>query len=174
MMLCGVICGYAQNTPPFSASTETWTFGDQTWSDAIQISECNKTSFTNTPTNPQCRNYTYEGKTFYYYNWAYVNTNAIILCPSPWRVPTEADFKTLVADLRGNTNVKSKIAAVRAAWGTGGFAYDGYDILSETTANYWSSTETGRRGASQLYIWSSETNETFQNKDCGMQVRCVK
>jgi hypothetical protein len=39
------LAGYAQTTPRYAASTQTWTFGEQIWSDAIHIPECNKTDF---------------------------------------------------------------------------------------------------------------------------------
>ena len=88
IMLCGVLGGYAQTTPPYAASTKTWTFGEQTWSDAIHIPECNKSSFTERYYETQCRSYTQGANTWYYYNWLYVNKHAARLCHSPWRVPS--------------------------------------------------------------------------------------
>jgi hypothetical protein len=41
IMLCGICYGYAQ-TPPYAASTKTWQFGEQLWSDAIHEPLCNK------------------------------------------------------------------------------------------------------------------------------------
>jgi hypothetical protein len=35
IMLCGIVCGYTQNTPLHAASIRTWNFGNLTWSDAI-------------------------------------------------------------------------------------------------------------------------------------------
>jgi hypothetical protein len=83
--------------PPHAASTKTWTFGNQIWSDAIRIPECNKTSFTASSDVPHCRSYTYNTITHYYYNWAYMNTNKNIMCPAPWRVPTRYYFDDLIA-----------------------------------------------------------------------------
>jgi hypothetical protein len=63
IMLCGVISGYAQNTPRYAASTTTWKYGEQTWSDAIQVPECDKEDFEASST-PQCRSYTKDGTTW--------------------------------------------------------------------------------------------------------------
>jgi hypothetical protein len=86
----------AINTPPYAATTRTWVFGDQIWSDAIHIPVCNKETFENSYTEPQCHSYTENGKIWYYYNGIYVMTNQHAMCPSPWRVPTTADFRNLM------------------------------------------------------------------------------
>jgi hypothetical protein len=79
-------------TPTYAASKNVWKFGDQIWSDAIQIPDCNKSSFEISSTVPQCCSYTYEGNTYYYYNWAYVHEYKKILCPGKiWRVPSRAN-----------------------------------------------------------------------------------
>jgi hypothetical protein len=103
-MLCGVCCGYDQNTPPHAASAETWTVGDQTWSDAIHMPKCKEGTFKRKSSKPQCCSYTIEGKKYYYYNWPYVKANAAKLCPSPWRVPTTDDFRKLTAAFLGCVN----------------------------------------------------------------------
>jgi hypothetical protein len=165
IMLCGVICGYAQKTPTHAASTKTWTFGNQTWSDVIHIPACNKESFKSINTDPHCRSYTESGNTWYYYNWAYVNKNAATLCPSPWRVPTREDFDVLK---------KNKSTGLADAWGYGGELSSNIFFHGDTQAYYWSSTETNDDIAYRLYYSSSNLNVANNKKLLGFQVRCVK
>jgi hypothetical protein len=74
LMLCGVCCSYAQDRPPHAASDQTWVFGNQTWSDIIQMPGCNKVTFEISDDSPQCRSRrTILGETRYYYNWKYVS-----------------------------------------------------------------------------------------------------
>jgi hypothetical protein len=166
MMLCGVMCGYAQNTPPHAASTRTWTFGEQTWSDAIHCPECDKGTFEESNDDPQCRSYTYEGKTFYYYNWAYVNANKERICPSPWRVPEVEDFDLLDSNTTYSTLIN--------AWGYGGEARGSnvYDVILNTY--YWSSTEYSDSLICNLYCGCCDVSTQVSNKYYGYQVRCVK
>jgi hypothetical protein len=158
------------NTLPYAATTQTWTFGDQTWSDAIQCPECNKETFENSYTEPHCRSYTENGKTWYYYNWAYVKQNAATLCPSPWRVPSRSDFEILA----NNTWASALIDA----WGYGGDAYSSSIVNSGSYAYYWSSTgyENGFDYAySLLYRTNGYVNpQNTAYKYYGLQVRCVK
>jgi uncharacterized protein (TIGR02145 family) len=167
IMLFGVICGYAQNTPRYAASTKTWTFGTQTWSDVIRIPECNKNDFKNSSKEPQCRSYTSGGKTYYYYNWQYVTKNVATLCPSSWRVPTQSDFDVLVHNTTG--------AALAAAWGFGGLA-GGSSMRNESThAYYWSSTEHLSGYAYDLRYADDGTLEVnYYGEAYGFQIRCVK
>jgi hypothetical protein len=154
-------------TPSYAASTQTWTFGAQTWSDAIRIPECDKESFTSDYNNPQCRSYTEGANTWYYYNWPYVNANKGTLCPSPWRVPSREDFDALVSN--------TTYSALSSAWGYGGYTISSLNNVS-VTAYHWSSTESSsnityahflRYGSDNLYV-------TTLYKDAGMQVRCVR
>jgi hypothetical protein len=168
MMTAAVIAvsGYAQTTPRYAASTKTWKFGNQTWSDAIRIPECNKVSFTEDDDNPQCRSYTNGVTPRYYYNWAYVNANAAKLCPSPWRAPTRKDFITL----RDATNHTTLISA----WGYGGLVSESsMDDVSEYGL-YWSATEGNSTTAYTLDYGSSRLHVGYADKYLGMQVRCVR
>jgi hypothetical protein len=162
LMLCGIMRGYAQNTPPHAASTRTWTFGEQIWSAAIQMPECNKTDFIKSDDEPDCRSYT----TFYYYNWPYVNKNKAKMCPSSWRVPTEADMKTLVSNSNEN--------ALHDAWGYGGYAYDSAMLNVSTLAYYWSSMQNASGYAYELAYTSGYPGVNYAYKRYGQQVRCVK
>lgn len=155
--------------PPYAASTKTWTFGSSTltWSDAIHCHECDRESFTESYTDPQCRSYTSGTTTWYYYNWPYVDVNKEKLCPSPWRVPSWEDF----LELMGNTSASRLIAE----WGYGGYA-DGSSMSNvSTVAYYWSSTEDRTDHAYYLYYYSSLIpTESYYNEHFGYQIRCVK
>jgi hypothetical protein len=154
--------------PPYAATTQTWTFGNQTWSDAIQMPDCNKEDFEDSYTDPQCRSYTENGKTWYYYNWPYVNANKTTMCPDPWRVPTKEDFDVLVSNTTSSTLID--------AWGYGGGARGSsmYDVNSY--ADYWSSTvdSDNTNYAYFSYYTIGSLYVTYDNKYHGFQVRCVK
>jgi hypothetical protein len=163
------VSGYAQTTPQYAASTKTWTFGEQTWSDAIHIPACNKESFTDDDNYPQCRSYTKSGSTWYYYNWAYVDQNAAALCPSPWRVFTQSDFETLVNSTDDSTLIN--------AWGYGGYAYGSSMYNVGTYGYYWSSTEDGSSNAYYLNFGTDGyvlPQYYYNAKYYGFQVRCVR
>ncbi|MDR2801900.1 MAG: fibrobacter succinogenes major paralogous domain-containing protein [Prevotellaceae bacterium] len=168
LMFCGVVGGYAQNTPPHAASTKTWTFGEQTWSDAIQIPECNKKSFEESDTEPDCRSYTdAKGNTYYYYNWPYVNTKAARLCPAPWRVPSQADFYILSHAPTADMLV--------SAWGLSGNAYGNTMHNVGSFGIYWSSTEISSDYAyAQYYISSFGAPPNGTTKQYGLSLRCVR
>jgi hypothetical protein len=160
----------ARTTPLYAASVQTWTFGTQTWSDAIRISTCNKTAFENNATTPQCRSHTNGANTWYYYNGTYVDANKTLMCPDPWRVPTQSDFKTLAANTTG--------AALAAAWGYGGYA-SGNGVHSVSTyADYWSATLHGDMTSFMycLYFDTSGYITALQHDNgyLGFQVRCVR
>jgi hypothetical protein len=157
------------NTPPNAASVNTWSYGDQTWSDAIHIPACAGGDFSSSTDTPQCRSYTEGENTWYYYNFPYVETNADVMCPVPWRVPTQQDFATLV-----ESTTRENIVAV---WGYGGQASASGVTLQTTNGAYWSATPT----ANPTYVyrlWYSNTehfNPTANaGRENGQQVRCVK
>jgi hypothetical protein len=156
--------------PPHATSTKTWEFGDQIWSDAIQMPECNKTSFTDSETKPDCRSYTSNRNTWYYYNWPYVIKNSVKMCPSPWRVPSKSDFSTLVSNTTNSTLIN--------AWGYGGLANSNLNFVANESEQtfYCSSTEysgaTNRAYYLTYYSCCLFVDNTY--KGYGFQVRCVK
>jgi uncharacterized protein (TIGR02145 family) len=156
----------------YAASAQTWTFGAHTWSDAIQMPECDKTSFEESYTDPHCRSYTEGANTWYYYNWAYVTANAAALCPSPWRVPTQSDFNTLVSTLGGNSGWQT----LYNAWGYGGYASNTSAGDYGFQGRYWSSTQypSDTNDAYFLNYYSGNLYVPHTNKRGGNQVRCVK
>jgi hypothetical protein len=153
------------DAPPYAASARTWVFGAQTWSDAIHLPECNKTSFTNSYTAPQCRSYTSGGNTWYYYNWAFVLQNEPALCPAPWRVPTLADVRALKADE----------STLISQWGFGGYARGGVVKTAESAGYYWSAQQGAPDDAYRLKYHARNVSKYFgERKKIGMQVRCMR
>jgi hypothetical protein len=84
-------------TPPLANSTKTWVIGDLVWSDYIEAPECNKeipveeTTGEESYGKPDCGSYIVNDKTYYYYNWYYVQKNRSTLCPDGWRIPSKSD-----------------------------------------------------------------------------------
>jgi hypothetical protein len=153
-------------TPPHAASTQTWTFGNQVWSDAIRIPDCNKTNFTASDDLPDCRSYTEGTKTWYYYNWAYVNAYKYTLCPKPWHVPSRQEFDVL-------TTIAGSGDLIRF-WGLTGEAYGGDVYYVEDAAKYWSSTPNGSADAYNLYYHYGYHDVSYVTKENGFPVRCVR
>jgi uncharacterized protein (TIGR02145 family) len=155
-------------TPPYAASTRIWTFGTQIWSDAIRIPTCDKTTFENSYTVPQCRSYTSGSNTWYYYNWPFVNANKSTLCPSPWRVPTHTDADHLAAITNGANYPHEWASGVRCFAGFEGFpaSYDDYGY-------YWTATSSNTQKAYAL-VYNRSIASQPESKYYGMQVRCVK
>jgi hypothetical protein len=156
------------NTPPYAASKKVWVFGNQTWSDAICCPEYNKETFTRSFTDPQCRSYTENGKTMYYYNWAYVNANKEKMCPTPWHVPWQSDLSTLVSC--------TNYATLGTQWGYGGSAFEDGIFRPAVNGLYWSSTAASdnKRSAFCLAYNPDEFCACDGDGYIGMQVRCVK
>ncbi|MDR0692777.1 MAG: fibrobacter succinogenes major paralogous domain-containing protein [Prevotellaceae bacterium] len=156
-------------TPPYAASPQTWTFGNQVWSDAIHIPECNKSSFTNSDISLQCC-CKFSDAIHYYYNWVTVKKSATQLCPYPWRIPTKQDFDMLVHATTGK--------ALADAWGYGGNVNFGIVVQGDTYGQYWSSTksDTGSYDV-DAYLLSYHAGDVYTVADfkcIGRQVRCVR
>jgi hypothetical protein len=152
-------------TPPGAASTQTWTYDTQTWSDVIQISECATASFKVDGQTPSCCSSSATGRLLYYYNWAYVNANKGKMCPSPWRVPTKGDLDGLTASATGSKVFDDWKAT--GAFVNGSLGWTAYSML-------WSSTEYNDTYAYymdlKIYYW----DKTTEPKISGMPVRCIK
>jgi hypothetical protein len=155
--------------PPYAASAQTWVIGGLTWSDAIQDPACNKSDYNGgTKDNPKAdgRSYTYEGHTYYYYSWPYVNKHASRLCPSPWRVPTSADEQRVV---RTGSNEE-----LMEKWGLGGYVSNDRLEWVNKGGYYWSSTPSADFFAFSFHYWELSLTETIEYQRFGYQVRCVK
>jgi hypothetical protein len=154
------------NTPPNAASTQTWVFGNQIWSDRIVASpsNCINTDMLSTDMYPPAEYKVYDGR--YYYNWTCAYNNRTEMCPSPWRLPSVTDFNTLASATDATTLID--------AWGFGGAA-EGSDMRNvDFTASYWSATEYTIYCPYYLgYLSGHVYPEAAANKYYGMQVRCV-
>ena len=89
-----------------AASDETWTIGDQIWSDYIiydgngKVDAGTISDYAGTNTVGDYRdNPGYKG---YMYNFPYILANEDKLCPSPWRVPSPQDIIDLDKALGGD------------------------------------------------------------------------
>ncbi|MDR2448581.1 MAG: fibrobacter succinogenes major paralogous domain-containing protein [Prevotellaceae bacterium] len=179
------------DTPPHAASEQTWVIESadgtikQTWSDAIQLPECNKTDFDGgeyDAPKADCRSDTHEGNTYYYYNWPYVDAHAADLCPSPWRVPTLDDFISLDLAFGGaaiNT-AKTEQYMLRNYVSRWGGAYGGYakSTSAENTpwvAYLWSTTVPCSPQPVQLFVtigYLALQDDPARHDE--FQIRCVK
>ena len=86
------------------ATDSIWVVGNQIWSDAVKFSLCDKEAFDGgMPIPPvfhvDCRsNPGFKGDLF---SWCAVHRFGHLLCPYPWRVPTQQDFIDLDIALGG-------------------------------------------------------------------------
>jgi uncharacterized protein (TIGR02145 family) len=160
-------------SPTYAATDEFWPIDNvsksihQLWSDVITVPECNKSDFVGSAAD--CRkNSGYVG---YFYSWHYVNEKPTTLCPSPWRVPTNADFVAL------NNALNSVAADFVTVWhgAFGGLALGTDTYSRDEYGYYWSSTEqSGTGGYSLSFNATTATPSGSLNKISGVQVRCVK
>ncbi|MDR3185148.1 MAG: fibrobacter succinogenes major paralogous domain-containing protein, partial [Prevotellaceae bacterium] len=157
-------------TPRYAASSATWVFGAQTWSDAIQIPGCDKDDFGCSPSDPRCRSHTdQDGLKRYYYNWPYVNRHADTLCPSPWRVPSEADFETLIEAIDYDYET-----LVRGWDWFGGSANCNRMDNVKGMANSWSSVGAGYVAVELLIVFNKDIFTQNSSSPYGDLVRCVR
>jgi uncharacterized protein (TIGR02145 family) len=119
------------------------------------------------------------------YNWYAVNTGS--LCPTGWRVPTDADWTQLTDFVGSNpgTKLKAKSGWVDSGNGTddygfsalpGGYRYDGIFLALGNHGYWWSSNQldaTNAGGRSMHYDLGSVAGDNY-NKKGGFNVRCVK
>jgi len=143
--------GLSLGTVSFTTSQE-WTVGNQIWSDAVTATACNKTSFNGgsaNNSNADCRsNPGFSGDLF---SWCAVMRFATILCPYPWRVPTQQDFIDMDIALNGDGRSIQRMDTASVSrfinnWGgffTGMCIEDG-EIRYSASGFYWSQTESGR------------------------------
>ncbi len=177
------------------ATEDTWVIGEQTWSDAVVSTQCNKSTFNGGPTsypNVDCRNAT-NGFNGDYFTWCAVMKYADVLCPAPWRVPTKDDFIALDKALGGTGANSQSLVANRytgttgsgtacinggGTWGGSQFTAHGTTNtgLTSTTSNYWSFTQSSSSlMAYYLRYNSSVVNpQNTNNKSEALALRCVK
>jgi hypothetical protein len=152
--------------PRYAASTQTWKFGNQVWSDAIQISGCDKSDFINSNTTPACRSLTFAGLKWYYYNWAYVEKNQNSLCPAPWRVPSKCDIEELIGHYESKSVIKK--------WGYTGYVDAGEMKYLEDFAGVWSISKDSNSYSFALINEKGSISVEYKYRELGFQVRCVR
>jgi hypothetical protein len=157
------------NTPPDAASTRTWRFGDQIWSDKIAAnpSLCAHTYPLST-TNPPPAEYVviYDGT--YRYNRTCVVAEENYLCPHPWRVPSKEDFEHLASYTTASLLI--------SLWGTSGrYQADGLYLLGDSMW-LWSSSpvENWPYAGYQLAVYDLRMGLQSWYDWSGCAVRCVR
>jgi len=166
------------------ASNNTWTVGNQIWSDAVIATVCNKTDYAGGSEdnfNADCRsNPDYPGDLF---SWCAVMRFATLLCPSPWRVPTQQDIRNLDITLGGNGEANLNLTLLAKYVGNDwGSAYSGAcDVSGQlvgqgSSAYYWASEYNTDRHVQSLYLGSDGRvlPRMFATKDYGFSLRCVR
>jgi hypothetical protein len=135
------------DAPPGSDPNGTWTFGSQTWSAPVQnAAGCVDYTQSADGSNATPIYADLKKGTGYYYNWLCVKKNANALCPTPWRIPTTADYEMLMASVN--------CIELRDAWRLDGVAGRDERELYYSTAFYWTSDETDWRGKKTGNIYS--------------------
>jgi uncharacterized protein (TIGR02145 family) len=154
---------------------KTYTCGTQMWSEPVRIAACDKASLINSTTTPDCRSYTHNGITYYYYNWAYVNANAAAMCPAPWHVPTYAEYATLINFL-GASGGDGVYYPESSTWGgaTAGYAESGGMYSVGSYSYYWTTSAQSDTMAWFLNMTGGNTRMAYGGKAAGMQVKCVQ
>ncbi|MDR2359300.1 MAG: hypothetical protein LBD87_05825, partial [Prevotellaceae bacterium] len=106
MMLAGMnACKQKLETPPFAASTQTWTIAGRTWSDVIQLPECNDENGPPVMGVPSCECWYYKGTKQITYHYEYVFETGRTMCPKPWRLPISDEVKTAIDWYLGNQRI---------------------------------------------------------------------
>jgi uncharacterized protein (TIGR02145 family) len=169
------------------SSTDTWVVGAQTWSAPITVTYCAKTTYDggSTATNifhADCRS---NAALIYgdLFSWCMASQYAERLCPSPWRVPTAADFCTLDKTVFSRTDCNPRSCTCYTtldgpAFGgsrAGFLILDGVISAQNFMVDYWSTT---RYNTTQAICFAYHTY--YHNPPCptelngGFPIRCVK
>ncbi|MDR2585041.1 MAG: Ig-like domain-containing protein [Prevotellaceae bacterium] len=180
--------GIFPGTVTFATSQE-WTVSgngvNQIWSDAVEASGANKTTF-NGDTADGRNNPGYKGHLF---SWYAVDQYKNQLCPAPWRIPTRQDFIDLDKALGGTGSnhwmqevfTKYLNQGLTTGWGGaygGSCISDGTFLYKGSLAYYWSQSEHSLYNGYGLYLNPSSSGFVYpQNaiiKNAGLTLRCVR
>jgi hypothetical protein len=144
-------------------SATTYSKNGQIWSDVINLSACNKTSYDPYTVNG-CRN---NGSYGYLYSGWYVRAYEPVLCPKPWRVPVEADFCKLINNSTTNCDASEKsLPEIMPNWSEFGNC-DGEGTIGGTGTQYlW--------GNGVCLVAHGGTSVAVYNSARGMPVRCIR
>ncbi len=162
------------------ATDSVWVVGNQVWSDAVTATNCNKTNYIGGDADfvyADCRsNPSQKGDLF---SWCAVVRNQSLLCPAPWRVPTQSDYEVLFAVFGGVGNTMGLPPQITRNWGCifGGYCDRVGQLSTQNTAAwYWSQTPLTTHSSS--YTFNVNTSQILTNIgvgwETGQSLRCVR
>ncbi|MDR2086371.1 MAG: hypothetical protein LBP72_04265 [Dysgonamonadaceae bacterium] len=114
-----------------------------------------------------------------WFTWCMVVTHADVLCPSPWRVPSEDDFVNYSGGTGDNHSIYGRpVATVSEAidgWLLGGEADGNSTTLQGSSGHYWSSTATIPSYSNRADVYNNFFRPEDNNpRRAGLSLRCVK
>jgi uncharacterized protein (TIGR02145 family) len=171
------------------ASSQTWVVGSQEWSDVVQASKCDKTTFSGGSSGnyaSDCRSN--PGQSGDLFSWCAVVRFKETLCPDGWRVPTNQDFVNLDIALGGTGGARDDALQFIydtylnfTVWGGAfsGICYENGSLGAQgTSADYWSETAYNASNGSCLRLSTSLAGfvgpSNWGRKDFGFMLRCVR
>ena len=157
----------------------TVTIGTQVWmvenlkttkfNDGTAIGYINSASNWTEINSPSYCFYEYNilNKSFYgvLYNWQSVNSNK--LCPSGWRIPTDADWKELADYLGGESVAGGLLKSTRNYWESPNYEATNYSGFSGLPAGHSGTALGSFNGMGFLSVWWSSTIDYSLNSDEG-------
>ncbi len=166
-------------------SDRTWTVGDQTWSDVVIASGCNKTTYNGGTIGgthlADCRVNTQDNYG-HLFSWEAVYKYADYICPEGWHVPDFREFVALDKAMGGEGhNLQADLMLLNkytTMWGGrfGGSVDMAGDLYNQGTHGFfWSSSRDDREFAQCLTIINTpELNpQDTSERVNGYAVRCV-
>ena len=168
------------------ASEQTWTIGEQIWSDAVQTSVCSGREIYHgghwgiQDFNADCRsNPDQKGDLF---TWCAAIRFQDELCPAPWRVPTVADFVNLDKALGGTGENRTDATIRDLYFSNWGASFSGYCSptgalgVQGSWAFYWALTQDGPTTGDMLVLNADGFVGPKRNsvKYRGFSLRCVR
>jgi uncharacterized protein (TIGR02145 family) len=185
--------GWGASLGTITRGTQIWTIEgngiSQVWSDAVQATNCDKTNFNSggyhsQRLNADCRSN--PGQKGDLFSFCAVIRFQDELCPAPWRVPTEQDFRKLNMALGGQDFILSPgnshtDEVIRDKylndWGGsyGGLSHpEGTLEWQNLFANYWSQSDIPTAGVILNFSVYGAYNMSFSVKYLGYALRCVR
>jgi len=171
----------------FASSTQHTISGNgitQIWSDAVQSTNCNKTSFADAlPNNYHADCRSNPGQKGDFFSWCAVVRYQHTLCPAPWRVPTQQDFMDLDIALGGDGYGSNDPILRNKYLSDWGGTYGGMCISSDwldgqgSAAYYWSQSVDDINDMTWTLYFNSNGDSTPQypiSKTFGVTLRCVR
>ncbi len=160
-------------------TNQTWTIGDQEWSDVVIASGCEKEDYKGESEQGYLADCYQDSTHGIVFSWEAVNRYKTRLCPTPWRVPTKDEFIALDKALGGAGNNREEDDVVRDRYLKDWGGSYGYCLLSAEViqcAYFWSQSEGSPVSAHRLHFNSK--GKVFPRagsyKEHAHSVRCVR